>query len=291
MSYEILSRQFNEILDRYSGTDRDRRAMLRELRLVAADAGRELMQSVNLGHLDSPSKPPFWFNVAEGRHAQTEFSAFRLGALVDASFSPAMVEVELLETLASTLRTFERDAEPSAEPEPGRGLLHRHVFYEAVSEWLGQQIKTPLAPIRLPHASLITDRGEEFVVVFDGARWEFGKSEVEWALDFARVARSAVEALAGRTTGRKGSKRPRRKPKPTTRPLTEKQVEAYHAVQEHGTVARAALHLGRDRSTVDQHYKAALNKLGRSALKQRTVRLPTDRRGQVAVSEDEPSGG
>jgi hypothetical protein len=69
-------------------------------------------------------------------------------------------------------------------------------------------------------------------------------------------------------------------------PWPKKQFEAFCAVFEcEGNVSEAARRLGRDRKTVKQHYDAALAKLGAAAPKHKTVKLPTDRRGQSAVAD------
>lgn len=84
---------------------------------------------------------------------------------------------------------------------------------------------------------------------------------------------------------------PPRRPSELKRPLTPKQVEAYNLVLEHkGNISAAAMVLGVDRSTVGQHYKAALKKLGKEAVKlPKTKRMPLDRRQQVNL--DMRSGG
>ncbi|MGE0607122.1 MAG: hypothetical protein AB7O62_08520 [Pirellulales bacterium] len=84
-------------------------------------------------------------------------------------------------------------------------------------------------------------------------------------------------------------KRPRRAPRGErqAKPLTDAQVKSLEAVQDcEGNIAKAARSLGRDRKTVEQHYKEALRKLGRAAVKKPTTRhLPQDQRGQAHVAD------
>jgi DNA-binding NarL/FixJ family response regulator len=68
--------------------------------------------------------------------------------------------------------------------------------------------------------------------------------------------------------------------------LTECQTEAMETVAQcNGNIAQAARRLGKDPSTVKQHYRAALEKLGQSAMKRaKSQQLPTDSRGAEAVT-------
>jgi DNA-binding CsgD family transcriptional regulator len=77
---------------------------------------------------------------------------------------------------------------------------------------------------------------------------------------------------------------------PAHRPLTDKQVKAMQTVAEcNGSIAEAARRLGKDRSTVAQHYRTALKKLGRmaSTVKAKTGALPSDKRGQLTVARND----
>lgn len=70
------------------------------------------------------------------------------------------------------------------------------------------------------------------------------------------------------------------------RPLTPRQAEAVQIIGEcKGDVSEAARRLKRDRSTVAQHYFAAMRKLGKAAVKHATRSFPRDRRGQVNIVE------
>lgn len=69
-------------------------------------------------------------------------------------------------------------------------------------------------------------------------------------------------------------------------PLTERQLDALHIVGEcKGNIAEAARRLRKDRTTVRQHYRVAMRKLGRRAQEYQTQRLPMDRRGQLHASK------
>lgn len=69
--------------------------------------------------------------------------------------------------------------------------------------------------------------------------------------------------------------------------LTPRQTEVYAKVEEcGGNFSEAARRLGRNESTVREHYQAALKKLGKLAVeKPRTGMLPNDRRGGETLSE------
>lgn len=72
------------------------------------------------------------------------------------------------------------------------------------------------------------------------------------------------------------------------RPLTAKQGEALQIVGEcKGNIAEAARRTGCDRKTMEQHYKTGMAKLGKSAVKHRTKRMPVDLRGQEHVGDGE----
>ncbi len=97
----------------------------------------------------------------------------------------------------------------------------------------------------------------------------------------AAVDAELPQATSGTTTRR------RRKGRQKARALTEKQAEAVQLVGEHkGNRTAAAEAAGVSRQVMTRRYEAAMRKLGRSALKHRTVPLPQDRRGQSSVDRD-----
>jgi hypothetical protein len=72
------------------------------------------------------------------------------------------------------------------------------------------------------------------------------------------------------------------------RPLTTRQVEVVEIVGEcRGNVAEAARRLGRDRKTIEETYRAALAKLGKSVYwnRNKTRLLTRDCRGQEDVAD------
>lgn len=85
-----------------------------------------------------------------------------------------------------------------------------------------------------------------------------------------------------------GTPRRRRPHELRAKSLTTKQRAAYQAVSESGgNVAEAARRLHRDRSTVRQHFDAALRKLDEVPLpKGKTYRLSEDWRGEANVDAD-----
>jgi DNA-binding CsgD family transcriptional regulator len=101
---------------------------------------------------------------------------------------------------------------------------------------------------------------------------------VEWAANVLR------DAAGGKSTA---ARRGGRKRKSSVDPeLTAKQLEASQIVAEcKGDIAEAARRLGKDRATVEQHYNAAMEKLGKAVVKHTTKQLPSDRRGQATIAD------
>ncbi len=105
---------------------------------------------------------------------------------------------------------------------------------------------------------------------------------IRWKVDMA-----TLRALAG--AGSEQPKKRRRRRQSETKPLTAKQREAVEIVAEcKGDIAEAARRLGKDRKTVEQHYKAGLEKLGEATGRRpETRQLQTGLRGQYEVTADE----
>ncbi len=112
---------------------------------------------------------------------------------------------------------------------------------------------------------------------------------------FAQAAELAIDQLlshpkvSAATQGRQRANRKRKQPSADVKPLTVKQAQAVQVVGEcEGNYAKAAKRLGVDRTTVKEHYLAAMAKLGQQATrgKPKKQRLPTDRRGQSNIAED-----
>jgi len=84
----------------------------------------------------------------------------------------------------------------------------------------------------------------------------------------------------------KGKGRAKRRRMSNPSPLTAKQVEAVQIVSEcKGNLAEAAKRLGVHHSTLQEHHKAAMKKLGKSVVKHATRPMPEDRRGQANVAD------
>ena len=98
------------------------------------------------------------------------------------------------------------------------------------------------------------------------------------------IAPPAAPSSGGKAVKRTSSKRR----KPLVEPnLTAKQLEAMQIVGEcKGDIAEAARRLGKDRSTIKQHYDAATAKLGKRPPKHSTEQHATDRRGQANLATD-----
>lgn len=104
----------------------------------------------------------------------------------------------------------------------------------------------------------------------------------------ARMGKAVEEAKERLQLGAADKKkRSNRRGATEPKPLTAKQLEAAQLVGEYkGNIAAAAKAVGRDRKTIEQHYKVGLEKLGRKAVKHTTQRVSRDRRGQEDASKD-----
>jgi len=123
----------------------------------------------------------------------------------------------------------------------------------------------------------------------DVAEREWRSLETHAAAAAEAERRKAGEDGPPGDTAKPPLRRRRRPPmNPKGRPLTAKQTEAVQIVGEcKGNYAEAARRVGKDRKTVEQHYRAAMRKLGKIVLPKPKLRaLPQDRRGQPNVSED-----
>jgi hypothetical protein len=108
------------------------------------------------------------------------------------------------------------------------------------------------------------------------------------AFGYPHAMRLIADEIAKATPETSLVDKPKRRRRPTTatKPLTEIQAEVVQIVGEcKGNVAEAARRRGRDRKTVDEEYKAALKKLGKSVVKATTQPLPKDRRGQENITD------
>ena len=102
------------------------------------------------------------------------------------------------------------------------------------------------------------------------------------------VTAQKLEAVALGSDRSSDTKRKRRRGDTSGRKATERQLEAFVMVQEcDGNIAEAARRLGRDRKTVAEHYKKALERGCESIKRPKTRALPRDRRGQSAVAVED----
>jgi len=125
------------------------------------------------------------------------------------------------------------------------------------------------------------------------------KRECRWEAEEAWRRVQARELAAGRTevpsTGKRGTgggkKRRRKRRSLLGWRLTEKQQQILQMVAEcNGNKSEAARRLRLDVSTVRQHWRAGMEKLGKLATTSKAPkkqRLPSDRRGQADVSESD----
>lgn len=140
-------------------------------------------------------------------------------------------------------------------------------------------------------ARVVTQRFSQLIL---GVYQNFGIRRAELAVEAERkaadaAANSKMRGAAGRNSTK--PRRPRKRQVSERRP-TVKQMEAWVAYQEHGTVSKAARALGKDRKTVDQAIKSMLKYMGMNAPPgAKTKALPVDNRGQVHLGDDKRREG
>jgi hypothetical protein len=107
------------------------------------------------------------------------------------------------------------------------------------------------------------------------------------AADLATLGQQALVVLRDAAAVPAQRKRRRCPPRNPTR-LTAEQTEAVQLVGEHkGNITAAARAAGKSRQAMKKLYDKAMKKLGAAGVKNpRTKALPTDRRGQIDVSDD-----
>jgi hypothetical protein len=116
---------------------------------------------------------------------------------------------------------------------------------------------------------------------------------IAWGPRIGAACAAVEEAIGiGGMPGKAGKKKRHNRQTSIERTPTEKQLEAVQIVGEcKGSFSDAARRLGKNRKTVEQHYKAGMRNAGSlaSALtqKHRTQQLPHDGRGQVAIADDD----
>lgn len=101
--------------------------------------------------------------------------------------------------------------------------------------------------------------------------------------------RSEGEGNAEAGSTAKPAPRRKRKRQPVKgKALTPRQAEVVHIVGEcKGDLAAAGRQLGIDRKTVEQHYRAAMQKLGKATVRHATQTIRSDRRGQADVTAED----
>ena len=113
----------------------------------------------------------------------------------------------------------------------------------------------------------------------------------EWDLlgGQAKMQQVTIRLRSGHVTNKAKRRRNRhgeRSRKPS--PLTQRQAEVIQVVGEcKGNIAQAARQLGRDRKTIEQTYRAGMEKLGKTVIqsKDKTRLFSRDKRGQALVSD------
>ncbi len=125
-------------------------------------------------------------------------------------------------------------------------------------------------------------------------RWELEHEfkSFDWAGQRERI-KAEAGALAPAQAGSKSpAKRGRRRSTGATKPLTDRQLEICQVVGEcKGNIAEAARRLGKDRKTIKEAHDAANKKLGKIVVRHKTAPLPSDKRGQEALSKEDDRRG
>jgi hypothetical protein len=152
------------------------------------------------------------------------------------------------------------------------------------ADWL--RAAWPTGRINLsPLPACLCDEWLPRVPIFDGERLKgLNPADVRNAYDVFMAMLTTPAEQAGKPVAR--TRKRRRQSEPRIVPLTPAQTEAVHLVGEHkGNITAAARAAGRTRQRMGVLYKAAMKKMGKSAVRERkkTRALPTDRRGQERV--------
>jgi predicted DNA-binding protein (UPF0251 family) len=106
--------------------------------------------------------------------------------------------------------------------------------------------------------------------------------------EMAAILDALGVAVPPATTRTRSPRKRRRKTERKITPISPKQAEAVQLVAEHkGNIAAAARAAGKSRAAMQNLYDKAMKKLGKKAIEHATQALPTDKRGQVSIPEDE----
>jgi len=128
--------------------------------------------------------------------------------------------------------------------------------------------------------------------------WRMDDAETNWPAIVAELrmiedaALRKLLATDGKADGKKQRRTRRRKSDATPPPLTAKQSEAVHIVGEcEGNIKQAADRVGIDRKSMQERYEAAMKKLGKTAVKNRTKQIRDDNRGQANIVDGDDRRG
>ncbi|QDU34899.1 Sigma-70, region 4 [Poriferisphaera corsica] len=136
--------------------------------------------------------------------------------------------------------------------------------------------------------SELMERNSPMIVVEPSKYGGYATGVVKMPLLASKWLLQQLHAECEETKPKKRRKRSQRKGVVDAN-LTEKQAEAFWMVQDcNGNIAEAARRLGKDRKTIEQHYKRACEILGKKAVSHiEKQNLPHDQRGQAMIASND----
>jgi hypothetical protein len=202
MSFQKLADEFNELVERYSGTKRDHRDLVSEIRDCCARAGRLLFIAIKNKSIPHPKHPPNWFRFIFNKKLRTRFKAFEIFRGTSGRTEPPMSFHNLLYTFASSQGTFDVTASPRLLEEDADCFKYRHLFIEAVVDWLPQQYPNMLLhKISMERWSVETVPGKKIEFISDWIHLD-NKGKVDNAISLVKACRDTCLLLENKVVSK-----------------------------------------------------------------------------------------
>jgi len=185
--------KFKDINNRYSGTGKLHKDLLRELYAEASKAGVLLIMGIRSNLIIEPKNQPPWLHHSI-RNTRTRFIGYESTHGVSTSFSPANF-YELIKSFIgpeSVMYCFEKTCKSEDECT---AYLYRHVFFEAVTDWLPTIFPGQVSVVSLPEWEVETSVGDtiSFISTWSDCRHE--SEDVSFATELLLACRDACNVL------------------------------------------------------------------------------------------------
>jgi len=185
--------KFKDINKRYSGTGKLHKDLLRELYAEASKAGVLLIMGIRSNLIVEPKNQPPWLHHSI-RNTRTRFIGYESTHGVSTSFSPANF-YELIKSFIgpeSVMYCFEKTCKSEDECT---AYLYRHVFLEAVTNWLPKRHQGQVSVVSLFEWEVETTTGDtiSFISTWSGCRNE--SDEVPFAIELLSACCDACNVL------------------------------------------------------------------------------------------------